>query len=99
MTEKQFKLEQVTDHTIQYNTPNGETCKTIPTILLMVENDLNHLCEDNEHYRKLFHSVADKMQDLIEENQQIKNTIKEAYNNERTALGKSVLKQLIDNME
>lgn len=78
MTEKQFKLEQVTDHTIQYNTPNGETCKTIPNIIMMVENDLNTLCD---------------------ENQQIKNTIKEAYNTERTELGRSVLRQLIEQME
>ena len=78
MTEKQFKLEQVTDHTIQYNTPNGETCKTIPNILLMVENDLNTLCDENNH---------------------IKQAIKEAYNTERTALGKSVLKQLMEAIE
>ena len=36
--------------------------------------------------------------ELKEENQHIKNTIKEAYNNERTQLGKSVLKQLIQNI-
>ena len=36
---------------------------------------------------------------LHEENQQIKNSIQEAYENERTALGQSVLKQLIDKME
>ena len=78
MTEKQFKLEQVTDHTIQYNTPNGETCKTIPNILVMVENDLNTLCDENNH---------------------IKQLIKEAYNTERTALGKSVLKQLMEAIE
>jgi phage gp36-like protein len=33
------------------------------------------------------------------ENQQIKDTITEAYQNERTSLGKSVLKQLIKQME
>lgn len=78
MTQKQFKLEQVTDHTIQYHTPNGETCKTIPNILMMVENDLNTLCDENNH---------------------IKQAIKEAYNTERTALGRSVLRQLIEQME
>lgn len=78
MTQKQFKLEQVTDHTIQYNTPNSETCKTIPNILMMVENDLNTLCDENNH---------------------IKQLIEEAYHNERTQLGKSVLKQLLEQME
>ena len=33
---------------------------------------------------------------LHEENTHIKNTIKEMYNNERTALGRSVLKQLLE---
>ena len=42
--------------------------------------------------------VVDKLNELAEENQHIKNTIKESYNNERTQLGKSVLKQLIQNI-
>ena len=33
------------------------------------------------------------------ENEQIKQVIKEAYQTERTALGKSVLKQILDNVE
>lgn len=77
MTEKQFVLRQVTDYTIEYHTPNRETCKTIPNILQLVENDLNHLCE---------------------ENQQIKNTIREAYKNEKTTFGKSVLRQLLEKL-
>ena len=36
---------------------------------------------------------------LQKENEQLKNNIKEAYENERTALGRSVLKQLIEQME
>ena len=35
-------------------------------------------------------------QQLKTENQHIKTTIREAYNNERTELGKSVLKQLLE---
>ena len=34
--------------------------------------------------------------DLLNENEQLKSTIKEAYTNERTAIGKSVLKQLLE---
>ena len=41
----------------------------------------------------------DLLNELHEENQHIKNTIKEAYNNERTQLGKSVLKQLIEEIQ
>ena len=44
-------------------------------------------------------NLCDLLNALHEENQQIKSTIKEAYENERTALGQSVLKQLIDKME
>ena len=40
--------------------------------------------------------IFDWLNELAEENTHIKNTIKEAYTNERTQLGKSVLKQLIE---
>jgi hypothetical protein len=40
--------------------------------------------------------TTDILNSLYEENQTIKQAIKEAYKNERTALGRSVLKQLID---
>ena len=35
-------------------------------------------------------------EEIQKENEYIKNTIQEAYNNERTAIGKSVLKQLME---
>ena len=40
--------------------------------------------------------IANRLNDLTDENEHIKHTIKEAYNNERTQLGKSVLKQLLE---
>lgn len=43
--------------------------------------------------------VVDKLNELHEENEQLKNNIREAYQTERTMIGKSVLKQLIDKME
>ena len=43
--------------------------------------------------------IADLLNNLTEENEQLKNMIKEAYNNERTTLGRNVLKQLIEQME
>ena len=36
--------------------------------------------------------------DVKKENEQLKHLIKESYNQERTALGKSVLKQLLEQM-
>lgn len=40
--------------------------------------------------------TTDLLNTIYEENETIKQAIKEAYKNERTQLGKSVLKQLID---
>ena len=40
--------------------------------------------------------TTDLLNTIYEENEHIKNSIKEAYTNERTQLGRSVLKQLID---
>ena len=42
--------------------------------------------------------ICPVLNELVTENKQIKNTIKEAYQNERTSLGKSVLKQLLNNI-
>ena len=60
--------------------------------------DLKFGIKDNGKYI----SVADcvnLLNELNDENTHIKQTIKEAYENERTSLGKSVLKQLLEQME
>ena len=64
--------------------PRGQvvTDEGIPCTARTCCTRLNRLEEENKELKK--------------ENQHIKNTIKEAYNNERTQLGKSVLKQLIE---
>jgi len=54
----------------------------------------NELCESYDE--DAYGEVCKKLNELHEENQHIKNTIQEAYNNERTHIGKSVLKQLIE---
>lgn len=43
-----------------------------------------------------FDELLKKMNELADEKEQIKHTIKEAYETERTSLGKSVLKQLLE---
>ena len=43
--------------------------------------------------------AEEQIQILAEENEELKNNIKEAYRTERTAIGKSVLKQLLNKME
>ena len=42
--------------------------------------------------------IATAINELIEENEHIKHIIKEAYETERTHIGKSVLKQLLNNI-
>ena len=66
---------------------------------------LNNLHEENrtlkgriQEYEEQCKPLFTKKQ-LHQENQHIKHLIKEAYNNERTAIGKSVLKQLLNQME
>ena len=52
------------------------------------------ISEDVEDMRRL----KELLNELNTENQHIKHTITEAYQNERTAIGKSVLKQLLNNI-
>ena len=40
--------------------------------------------------------ICNELNALVDENEHIKQVIKEAYNNERTQLGQSVLKQLME---
>ena len=64
---------------------------------------LNNLSDENEqlqfklkecHDNKLF-----SRRELEKENERIKHMIQEAYNNERTQIGKNVLKQLMEAIE
>ena len=64
---------------------------------------LNELHEENtklkgalKELKEIGDYQADRIKELDEENQQIKSTIKEAYRNERTHIGESVLRQLIN---
>ena len=55
--------------------------------------DLHSMSENSE---KNVQICINKMNELSDENEMIRNTINEMYKNERTQLGKSVLKQLIE---
>jgi uncharacterized coiled-coil protein SlyX len=59
-------------------------------------NQLNNEIKENED---IIDKQSDRIITLANENTKIQNTIAEAYQNERTSLGKSVLKQLIKQME
>ena len=82
MTEKRFKL-----HIIWYNKEKTEGEAEL------TDNGQPLLCTEYISDARLLKNL---LNELHEENQQIKHTIKEAYTNERTALGKSVLKQLLE---
>ena len=62
--------------------------------------------EENEQLKIRFNEEREKslkfcrnIDTLTIENEHIKNTIQEAYHNERTQLGKSVLKQLMETIQ
>ena len=52
--------------------------------------------EDYDTIVDLLNELADENEQLKSENQQIRDTINEMYETERTALGRSVLKQLLE---
>ena len=49
-----------------------------------------------EVHRDDAQGLCSLLNELAEENEELKQTIKEAYKTERTAIGKSVLKQLLE---
>ena len=78
----------------------------IPCTQRQVCKLLNELSEENEQLRtalKELQAIGDyqehRIRELDNENRNIQNTIREAMENERTALGKSVLKQLLESIE
>ena len=53
-------------------------------------------CKNNCKSEIIGENVVDLLNELNTENTRIKQTIQETYETERTALGKSVLKQLLE---
>ena len=66
---------------------------------------IDRLIELSKEYNFQLSDVPDILEEYILidneviEQKNIENTIKEAYNNERTSLGKSVLKQLLEQLQ
>ena len=66
-----------------------------------VEDDDADIWEDNHFLAVAYNhinakKITKRLNKLADENEMIRNTINEMYNNERTQLGKSVLKQLLE---
>lgn len=85
MTEKRFKVEVSSDNYVRF-TENG-----VNVISIGFKE-----YADAESCKNRLLPFCNRLNELEDENQYIKNTIQEAYNTERTQLGKSVLKQLIE---
>lgn len=99
MTEKRFKMEYVQgEPMIWHITDNGKHIVDED-----IYNLLNALHEENQSLKfQLDECRNNKLfsrRQLEKENEQLKNNIKEAYNNERTMIGKSVLKQLMETIQ
>ena len=60
---------------------------------------LNELDEKYVDEFALRETLQQELQRVEKENEHIKNTIQEAYKTERTDLGKSVLKQLLEQLQ
>ena len=86
MTEKRFELN-VNQHN-QYDIVDWVESKEKNAICIY--NNLG------DYHFSSAKALCELLNELHEENTHIKNTIKEMYNNERTSLGKSVLKQLLE---
>ena len=84
MTKKRFEIIGV-----------GYTNIDVPTYIVEYgngEDDCFNLYESKEDSQK----VVDLLNELNNENNHIKQTIKEAYESERTQIGRNVLRQLLE---
>ena len=72
---------------------NGEQLTNFEVVDL-----LNNLSEEKEKLKKDCSNLIDDNTEYVSEMNHIKQVIKEAYHNERTQLGQSVLKQLLNNI-
>ena len=104
MTEKRFE-NRLDKSNVKFNTLNPVWDNEKETGLNVFEmiDELNNLSEEKEKLQFELKECRDNKlfsrRELEKENERIKHIIKEAYNNERTKLGQSVLKQLINNIE
>ena len=96
MTAERFEFREVSEHFILakvYDTEKQKYANLFECVAWL--NVLHEQVQSQVIVIKEYQERCDK---LFEENQQLKYIIKEAYNTERTMIGKSVLKQLMERM-
>lgn len=79
----------------------NEEIKIMTEKRFTVEDDDADIWEDNHFLAVAYNhinakKITKRLNKLSDENEMIRNTINEMYKNERTQLGKSVLKQLME---
>lgn len=96
MTEKRFTIWELNKAQIEDNVElESYICLNEREAEEMCEL-LNELHEGTQAQVIIIKEYQERCDKLFEEKQQLKYIIKEAYNTERTELGKSVLKQLME---
>ena len=100
MTEKRFSYEEV--NFCNDNLTGNQFDLTNPNEMLDL---LNSLADESKQLKEWNQELYDKLQETMSayslkmgETELIKHIIKEAYETERTAIGKNVLKQLLNNI-
>ena len=103
MTEKRFSYN-VNKNTIECDGKFVAYVNCVDGV--RIANKLNVLQNENEQLKQTVSDWSGSYDELFEdvkrlekENEQIKQVIKEAIDNERTELGKSVLKQLLETIQ
>ena len=102
MTEKRFTIWDCNNmenilHTFVHDGDKTLTHQQCCDLLNEQSETIQQLKQENMELTLTCKPLFSKRQ-LHEENQHIKHLIKEAYENERTTLGKNVLKQLIESL-
>ena len=101
MTEKRFILvEYVNKGLFIQDNANDETqyFQGSKASLEKVVDLLNSLTDENEQLKKDCSNLIDDNTEYVSEMNHIKQVIKEAYETERTHIGKSVIQQLLEQL-
>jgi hypothetical protein len=73
--------------------------QTLETLNMLHEENQRLINEGLQH-ETIIYALKQKLgDDLLLENQRIKNTIIDAYSNERTDMGRAVLRQLMERLD
>ena len=106
MSEKRFKIADYPSDIEDTVTGKKYAMSSYNTHMEIICDLLNELDSENNKLKKVLQYETQmhnkwktECTNEIKENNKIKNTINEMYNNERTYIGKSTLKQLLEQIQ